>query len=169
MSSLPQGNRFAPPRAHVEDVEAGSAQLATRGARLGAAIIDVMVNMAFFVALAVLTPFNLFKIAQGNPSTTTLLTAFVAGFGWFLVVHGYLLAKRGQTVGKAALGLRIVRTNGEQASFGRLIGLRYSIGALLAAIPFLGRLYGLVDALLIFRASRRCLHDLIADTIVIKP
>jgi uncharacterized RDD family membrane protein YckC len=29
-------------------------------------------------------------------------------------------------------------------------------------------LYGLIDSLLIFRESRRCLHDNIADTIVVK-
>ena len=30
-----------------------------------------------------------------------------------------------------------------------------------------GTIYGLVDVLMIFRASRRCLHDHIADTIVV--
>jgi hypothetical protein len=37
----------------------------------------------------------------------------------------------------------------------------------LASIPVIGTIYGLLDVLLIFRASRRCLHDNIADTIVV--
>ena len=36
-----------------------------------------------------------------------------------------------------------------------------------ASIPVIGTVYGLLDVLLIFRASRRCLHDNIADTIVV--
>jgi uncharacterized RDD family membrane protein YckC len=34
-------------------------------------------------------------------------------------------------------------------------------------IPVVGRLINLVDPLLIFGKERRCLHDLIADTIVV--
>ena len=34
-------------------------------------------------------------------------------------------------------------------------------------VPFVGGLVSLVDALLIFRDDRRCLHDEIADTIVV--
>ena len=34
-------------------------------------------------------------------------------------------------------------------------------------VPIVGAFYALVDCLLIFRESRRCLHDNIADTIVV--
>jgi uncharacterized RDD family membrane protein YckC len=39
--------------------------------------------------------------------------------------------------------------------------------SLLGAIPYVGWLVSLVDPLLIFGKDRRCLHDLIADTIVV--
>ena len=51
---------------------------------------------------------------------------------------------------------------------GRAIGLRYLLNWFLMMLPFIGGIYGLVDALLIFRASRKCLHDNMADTIVVK-
>jgi uncharacterized RDD family membrane protein YckC len=42
--------------------------------------------------------------------------------------------------------------------------LRGVVNGLLSIIP----LYGLVDALFIFREDKRCLHDLIAGTIVVR-
>ena len=50
----------------------------------------------------------------------------IAGFAIFLILHGYLLQTRGQTIGKIALGIRIVRTDGARASLGRLAGLATS-------------------------------------------
>ena len=38
---------------------------------------------------------------------------------------------------------------------------------LLGLVPLIGWLFALADALLIFRDSRKCLHDNIADTIVV--
>jgi len=61
-----------------------------------------------------------------------------------------------------------VRTDGSQASWQRLLGLRYGVQAALQALPAAGMIFGLVDSLWIFGKERRCLHDLIADTIVIK-
>jgi uncharacterized RDD family membrane protein YckC len=90
------------------------------------------------------------------------------GVAAFLAINGWLLATRGQTIGKMLLGLRIVRSDGSAASAGKVIGLRYGLCWLLAFIPLVGGLFGLIDALMIFRADRRCLHDLIADTIVVK-
>jgi len=42
-----------------------------------------------------------------------------------------------------------------------------AVMGLIGAIPFLGRLVQFIDPLLIFRDSRRCLHDEIADTTVV--
>jgi uncharacterized RDD family membrane protein YckC len=78
-----------------------------------------------------------------------------------------LLVRHGQTVGKRVLGMRILRSDGTRCSPGRIIGLRYGVGFLLTVIPVVGSLYALLDALLIFRGSRKCLHDNIADTIVV--
>jgi uncharacterized RDD family membrane protein YckC len=60
-----------------------------------------------------------------------------------------------------------VRSDGSPASFGRIVGLRYLPTSLITLIPVVGMFYALLDCLLIFRRSRRCLHDNIADTIVV--
>jgi uncharacterized RDD family membrane protein YckC len=170
MSSASDDNRFAPPLAHVEDVvPAGPGVLAGRGTRLGAALIDMVIAVLALGLLALLTPINIFKPPVGASSGMWMLALqnLIVGFILFLVVHGYLLATRGQTVGKALLKIRIVRSDGSPASFARIVGLRYLTTSVLASIPMVGGIYGLVDTLLIFRASRRCLHDNIADTIVV--
>jgi uncharacterized RDD family membrane protein YckC len=85
-----------------------------------------------------------------------------------MLLNGYLLVTRGQTIAKASLGMRIVRPDGGEVSAFRILGLRYGIGYLANLVPVVGALFGLIDCLLIFRQSRRCLHDQIADTIVIR-
>ncbi len=169
MSSTSDENRFAPPLAHVEDVAQGPGVLAGRGTRLGATLIDAVLAGLTFGLLALVSPINVFKpaVTAGGSLWMLMVQNLVIGFILFLVIHGYLLATRGQTVGKSLLKIRIVRSDGSPASFGRIIGLRYLTTSALASIPVIGSIYGLVDVLLIFRASRRCLHDQIADTIVV--
>jgi uncharacterized RDD family membrane protein YckC len=168
MSSTSDENRFAPPLAHVEDVAQGPGVLAGRWIRLGATMIDAVMAALAFGLIALVTPFNIFQ----PPATSSgvwmlMLQNLVIGFIIFLLIHGYLIATRGQTIGKALLKIRIVRSDGSPASFGRIVGLRYLTTSVLASIPVVGTIYGLLDVLLIFRASRRCLHDNIADTIVV--
>lgn len=163
-----QDLRYAPPQAHVEDVEApeGGLVLATRMQRFWAAMIDMVVVLLAFWLLSVATPWNPWVRQSGlwTPSVATPLLGFMT----FAIVHGILLARRGQTIGKFLLGLRIVRSDGERASLLQVLLLRYGVGYLSTILLPLGQLYGLVDALMIFRSSRRCLHDLIAGTIVVK-
>ena len=168
MSSASDDNRFAPPLANVEDPPQPGT-LAGRGTRLGAALIDGLLAGLAFGVLAVISPINIFKVAAASTSGVTMLMlqSLVLGFILFLLIHGYLLATRSQTVGKALLKIRIVRSDGSPATFARIVGMRYLSTSVLASIPVVGWIYSLVDSLFIFRASRRCLHDLIADTMVV--
>ena len=66
----------------------------------------------------------------------------------------------GQTFGKRIMGLRVVRMNGEEMTFGR--GLLRVLGYLLSALPlFLGFIW------VIFSNKRRGWHDMLAGTCVI--
>ncbi|HEY2558945.1 MAG TPA: RDD family protein [Caldimonas sp.] len=168
MANVSEDNRFAPPLAHVEDVaEAGPGTLAGRGARLLATLVDGLISGLVFWLLTFITPLTLVP-RPGASLAKVLVLNSAAGIILFIVLQGYLLATRGQTIGKALLKMRIVRSDGSTASFGRLFGLRYLPTMILTMIPVAGGLYGLIDSLLIFRESRRCLHDNIADTIVVK-
>jgi uncharacterized RDD family membrane protein YckC len=67
-------------------------------------------------------------------------------------------------MGKRLLEIRVVRSDGAQASLGRIFLLRNVVNGLLGFIP----LYALVDVLFIFSEQRQCIHDRLADTIVVK-
>ena len=91
-------------------------------------------------------------------STLVLLLAAV------FILQIVLLTKDGQTLGKKALGIRIVKVDtGLNGGFVPNVLLRFILNGLLVFIP----LYFFVDALFIFRGDRRCIHDLIASTHVI--
>jgi len=99
----------------------------------------------------------------------------LSGFGlmaivWLglLVWQCYLLADRGQTIGKIVMGLRIVRfEDGGNPGFVKAVLLRTFLWALITAIPVVGTLAGIVGILFIFRDDQRCLHDHIAGTRVV--
>jgi uncharacterized RDD family membrane protein YckC len=166
MSTAPDNNPFAPPTAHVEDVLAGGQVLGGRGTRLGAVTIDGLIQGGLYYALG----FTIFPalIPAGTQGAGAFALQLAVSLVLFAALQGYLLMTQGQTIGKKLLGLRILRSNGERASIARLLGLRTFIGWAITMVPLVGVFYALADCLLIFRASHKCLHDNIADTIVVK-
>jgi uncharacterized RDD family membrane protein YckC len=168
MASNMGDDRFAPPQAHVADVALPSdgLVLASRGRRLAGAMLDVAIALFLGWLIYKLSPWNPLNSSMG--SFWDINSSNLWGILVFLVAHGYLLASRGQTIGKALLQMRIVRPDGSPASLVRLLGLRYGIGYLINFVPAISIVYALIDSLLIFRSSKRCLHDDIADTVVIK-
>jgi uncharacterized RDD family membrane protein YckC len=89
--------------------------------------------------------------------------------GWLICagIQIWCLHAYGGTLAKKIMGLRIVRSDGTRAGFARLFFLRGGAALLPLMIPFLNLVWWLLDPLLIFRESRQCLHDQIADTIVV--
>jgi uncharacterized RDD family membrane protein YckC len=165
-------NPYATPRAAVthDDGGADDADLASRYQRLRAAIIDYMI---FVVPVAVgLIPMAMSAGRAGgkSPGAVAIIGVVAASLAFIgiLVWNGLLLARRGQTLGKKAAGIRVVRSDGADAGFVRLFFLRGGLSWLIATIPWIGGLYALADMLFIFRADRRCIHDLIADTKVVE-
>jgi uncharacterized RDD family membrane protein YckC len=170
---------FRPPTAPLTDAPVEPLELAGRGARLGAKCVDGLTVLAVLLGAGIVAAIGipiLAAVHSAAPPSLFGLTAaaLVAGLLGFLALMGLIvlncvwLQRYGQTVGKRALRIRIVRSNGERAGLGRIFGLRYLPMILLGAIPKLGLLITLVDYMLIFRDSRKCLHDQFADTIVVK-
>jgi uncharacterized RDD family membrane protein YckC len=145
---------------------------ADRLTRLLAAILDGIIASlmiyvpAIIVALAT-RAFDQFDRPPDELDVGVLaLPLFVAlagfvGWAWITIL---LVARYGQTIAKRLLEIRVVRSDGSQASLGRIFWLRNVVNGLLGIIP----LYGIIDLLLIFGEKRQCIHDLIADTIVVK-
>lgn len=163
--------RFAPPQAVVDDIQLETQSLAGRWARLAAALIDVAIAMTALLVIQRIPAIKHLAPSLDESSggmTTFFLQMALFSVVIFLIVQAWPLLSRGQTVGKMICGLRIVRSDGARVGAWRLLGLRYGIGFLMNATGAIGSFYGLLDCLLIFRKSRKCLHDSIADTKVIK-
>lgn len=164
--------RFAPPQAQVADLVPEQAVLAGRGTRFLAVVVDGIIGAALvWAAMQIPVIGQLLKVQ--DPDAAADMWAWrpassLLGLAIFLLVQGWPLVTRGQTVGKILFKLRIVRTDGSKPDAWRLLGLRYGIGVLTNLNVGLAMIYSLVDSLLIFRSSRQCLHDTIADTRVIK-
>ncbi len=81
----------------------------------------------------------------------------------------YLLTTLGQTIGKRIMGIRIVLV-ADESNGGFVINvlLRGVLTGALSVIPFVGVLFALTNICFIFRDDRRCIHDLIAGTRVVK-
>jgi uncharacterized RDD family membrane protein YckC len=164
-------NPYAPPRAAVLDIADPNAQfvLADRGTRLGAAILDGLLMVPIYLPFVISAALGTNR--QGGLDETTGpalliggLVLMIVGFivwTWFTILY---VSRNGQTIAKKFLGIKVVRSDGSPATLGRIFLLRNVVNALLGIIP----LYGLIDHLFIFGESRQCLHDRIADTMVVK-
>jgi uncharacterized RDD family membrane protein YckC len=71
------------------------------------------------------------------------------------------VGKWGKTIGKKAVGLKIVTTDGSRVSYARAFGrsLAYMLNGFADGLPFL---------VIAFNAKKQGLHDFIAGTIVVK-
>ncbi len=177
-------NPYAAPRTvSTEEAQAasGSGTLATRRSRLWATYIDGAILLPYSLGvLYLLGMFDTLLVIWTHPQLAaaetpealpmaTQLFISAGGLALFLLIQGHLLATRGQTVGKWVLGIRIVRRDGTPATLERIIFRRLlPFWALAAILPLVGALVSLLDVLLIFRPSRACLHDDLADTKVVR-
>lgn len=172
----PSANPYAAPSARVQEIiEDGTQEPAERATRLGAYFLDAAIIAIPAIVFAIVVPMF---ARQGGAEASAKLppdgVLIALGITFSLYVLGVIildciwLHRYGQTVGKRMLKIRIVRTNGERCGLLRVIFARVLPVGLLGAIPLVGWLFQLGDPLLIFREDRRCLHDLIADTMVVK-
>jgi len=159
--------------------------LTSRWLRLGAALLDELLsNFCALPGMIMLGPSALmliFRLAtQGRSalqdSDLEMLAGMSGALGVLLLgilvcaaVQTWMLTVRGQTVGKRLLGIRIVRVQDDaNPGFVHAVLLRSFVPILIRAIPVFGLGFWLVDVGCIFRADKRCLHDLIAGTKVVQ-
>ena len=140
--------------------------------RAGATLVDVVVVP--LVAFALLLVTGVMQSPEAYVDLQPLLRATGLGVSAYLLVNGWLLAARGQTLGKLITGIAIhdVTTNAP-APLWRLVCLR----ALFFPLLYLPLLFGMVGVLALLplldiafalRGDRRALHDLAAGTCVVR-
>lgn len=128
-------------------------ELATRGERFRAALAD---------ALIVAVPY-LLASSDSMPSPVRILG--LAGTAALLILQIVWVTQRGQTIGKRIVGTKIVvKDTLQNGGFVTNVLKRGLVTGLLNFVPG----FFLVDSLFVFREDRRCIHDFIAGTCVIK-
>lgn len=170
-TSTNQANPYAPPKAEVRDsVAQEESELAGRGERFGAAMLDGLIT-AIAVGVPVFMSFNWDLAKAGDYANAFrpagMIVALITSIA-LIAITIHLVNKNGQTIGKKFCNIKVVRSDFSRASLGRIFWLRNVANAIPGVIPYIGNVYSLVDHAFIFNERRQCVHDKIADTIVIK-
>jgi len=162
MASVPNSGPAAPPPPPVWDAQpVGVAQVAYGGfwIRVVAYIIDaILISLVLGVVTSIfgVRYMDMDDMSQIDP-TVNLLSLAVAWL-YFALMES---SERGATVGKMAMGLRVVTNDGKRLSFMNATG-RYFAKILSAIIFCIGYI------MIAFTDRKRGLHDMIASTLVIK-
>lgn len=142
--------------------------LAERGTRWFARFIDGLINLVSVVPVGLVlfsTDVLNWRDLQQNQLAGVIFWAAalpVSLYQWSLV------SRTGQTIGKKMLGIRVVKVDGSPVDFTSGVAMREWITTVIGFIPLLGGLVSFVGILLIFGDERRCLHDRLAGTKVIR-
>ena len=142
-------------------------QLASRGKRFGGALIDSLLSVIIVIPVMIFLGIFVQIKERQRIFLGQQIGFFMFGILLFLALHGYLIAKHGQTIGKKIVGTKMVDLNGQLVPLGKIYFLRYFIVSLIIQMPLLGQLFALTDCLFIFRKDKRCIHDIIAGTQVV--
>lgn len=131
--------------------------------RVVACILDffllgiVQVGLSLLISLVI----NMLGIAtEGDPAVNMVIWLFGASLsiGYAVFFTGYC----GQTPGKMALCIKVIRTDGSPVTYGRAV-LREVLGKFISSL-----LLGIGYLMVIFDNQKQGLHDKMADTYVIK-
>lgn len=141
--------------------------LASRWSRFWAFVIDGLIYAAAMIPVALYT--NLFDraVSNGFVELHEQIMMFIYGWVVFLLCHGYLLQKKGQTIGKNVMEIAIVDMDGRQIGLFNIVFKRILPISIFVYIPVIGQFISILNYLFVFRKNRRCLHDLIAGTQVV--
>lgn len=139
-------------------------QLADPGTRLVAVLVDRFATLVLPLFIGLFFG-GVFDRDLNSLRPFFLLLGALGSVG-MLGLQLYLLATTGQSLGKRAMRIKVVRTDGSPVDLGRLVFLRNVVPVFIEVATC--NLFTLIDPLFIFSAERRCLHDHIADTKVIK-
>lgn len=161
-------NIYSTPKSDLVNKELIEDEVASRGERLGASMLDGILIMMFTFPAMYFTG-GLEGVSEGvQPSIGYSLLMGLAAIVFFFLVNGRLLISKGQTLGKKLVGIKIVTLDGSIPSIGGNLVKRYAMYFLPGQIPAVGQLISIINILFIFGKEKRCLHDYVAGTRVVK-
>lgn len=144
------------------------ASIVRRGIATG---IDFLIVPAVSFLLMLVT--GAMETASAYAGLQPVIRPVLLGIAGYLIVNGWLLYARGQTLGKLIAKVQIVRADADAvAPFWKLVLIRgwffaflylplgFSLLGVLVMIP-------VIDCAFAFRSDRRCLHDLLCGTRVV--
>lgn len=160
-------NPYGTPGAKLDCPEKSEQRIASRWRRLFGDLIDTALVAAAWLPMMMHMDWLGLLFSDQAPYSIELGSTAIE-IAVFLLVNGYLMQSRGQTVGKRLVGTRVVGTKGEKPSWLRQVALRYGPMYAVTLLPWVGLPLLIADGLCIFRSDRRCLHDHLAATKVIE-
>lgn len=135
-------------------------------ARLGAHLVDVS---AFILPGLIIVAASMLVLGTtGAVEEAVVLTVCGLNAAVVFGIDIYLLNRYGQSIGKRWFGIMIISRNGSKVPVGVIVGLRNLGPMFLSQIPLFGPVFALVDLLFILREDRRCIHDHMAGTQVVR-
>lgn len=192
MTPAPDANPYSTPESSLREEKTAQPRLASLGQRIGGKLFDVL--LGYLVALPLILTLDSARLIEIGRDSTRMLSLYVDSATGQLTaaatlalgaLNWYLVATRGQSLGKMLVGSRIERTDGSPAGFLRGVVLRQWVmlapsylgvlglyaGASVTPITVFSSLLGSIitlSYLLILGSSRRCGHDYIAGTRVVR-
>lgn len=156
-------------------------ELATVANRIIAVFIDALLLMACYLPFlsGLNYDFTLISATAGDVEKMTQLVQSVPEhlssltsvlFLVLFIIQLMLLIKRGQTIGKIVMGIRIVDAKTQKlASITNVILLRSLVTSALYALPAIGTLFLIADfVVMVINKQRLSIHDKFAKTMVVK-
>lgn len=136
---------------------------ASRWSRLMARGLDGLFDVAC------VAPGAMIVLASNGASSSVNTASLVSLFALLglQILQWSLLASTGQTLGKRLRRIRIIKIDGSQAGFGAGVVLRSWLMMIFVAL-MIGIPVAAVDPFFILGGERRCLHDYIAGTRVVR-
>jgi uncharacterized RDD family membrane protein YckC len=158
---------------HVRDLRSGIVPGVLDLARVGRRFLGIWLDSfvtaiaSYALILPIMIPLASMSATRGRGSSPGVLPMVLSllmypvFLGVPLVYEGFMLQRRGQTLGKMALGLKVVTPEGHDIGKGQAWG-RATIKVLL------GSCMGIDYVPALFTRERTCFHDMIARTRVVR-
>jgi uncharacterized RDD family membrane protein YckC len=142
--------------------EAGVLELSSIGRRFGAMWVDSFVLLAVLMPLFIAVGVAAATAGRAQPGLGFNVLAMVVAAAIMFVYEGLMLSSRGQTLGKMAVGIKVVTPEGRDISGGQAWGRALTRQVFFSYLSLVNYLPAL------FTKQKTAIHDMAAKTRVVR-